>query len=220
MAQEYLKRVPTSSGNSYKFTISVWAKRNSDATSHRGHLFNVGPGASLNDAFAWYLNSGHNLHLWDRIGGTYAYYMTPIARYQDYSGWTHYLASIDTTQYGLQENKVVEYINGVRQTRNDNAVTPILQDYESWVNQRVGHYIGKRLDNLNGNWHGQMMDFYLVDGLSLTPDTFGFYKVGDGFVSAGTTYATDFRPGQWVPKAPSVVKNTINNNYLIFYSFL
>jgi hypothetical protein len=213
MAQEYLKRTPTSSGNSYRFTISVWAKRNSDATSHRGHLFNAGPSeASSNDRFAWYLNSGHNLHLSNRIGGTYGYYMTPPAKYQDYSGWTHYLASVDTTHYGDQENKAVEYVNGVLQSAASNAVDPIAQNYESWINQRVGHYIGKRLDNLNGNWHGQMMDLYLVDGQALTPDVFGFYKDGNGYISAGSTQATDFRPGQWVPKTPRIIKAQIERN--------
>jgi len=213
MAQEYLKRTPTSSGNSYRFTISVWAKRNSDATAHRGHLFNAGPSeSSMSDSFAFYLNSGYNLHLNNRISNTYGYYMTPIAMYQDYSGWTHYLASVDTTHYGDQENKAVEYVNGVLQSRPDNATDPILQDYESWVNQRVGHYIGKRLDNLNGNWHGQMMDFYLVDGQALTPDVFGFYKDGNGYISAGSTQATDFRPGQWVPKTPRVIKAQIERN--------
>ena len=213
MAEEYLKRTPTSDGNRKTFTISVWAKRNSDATSHRGHLFNAGPSeASSNDRFAWYLNSGHNLHLTNRIGGTYGYYQTPTAKYQDYSGWTHYLAYVDTTQDGVQEVKAAEYVNGVLQSAASNALDPIPQNYESWVNHRVAHYIGKRIDNLDGNWHGQMMDFYLVDGQALTPDVFGFYKVGDGYVSAGTTRSTKFRPGQWVPKSPSVIKNTINNN--------
>jgi hypothetical protein len=212
MAEEYLKRTPTSDGNRKTFTISVWAKRNSDATSHRGHLFNAGPTNDFNDTFAWYLNSGHNLHLFNRVGGTYGYYQTPPAKYQDYSGWTHYLAYVDTTQNGVQEVKVAEYVNGVLQSAANNAIDPISINYKSWVNNRVAHYIGKRIDVLTGNWHGQMMDFYIVDGQALTPDVFGFYKVGDGYVSAGTTRSTKFRPGQWVPKSPSVIKNTINNN--------
>ena len=212
MAQEYLKRTPTSTGNSYRFTISVWAKRNSDATSHRGHLFNAGPTEDFNDAFAWYLNSGHNLHMWNRVGGTYGYYQTPPAKYQDYSGWTHYLAYVDTTQEGEQEVKAAEYINGVLQSGSGNAVDPISINYESWINQRVAHYIGKRIGVLTGNWHGQMMDLYLVDGQALTPDVFGFYKDGNGYISAGSTQATDFRPGQWVPKTPRVIKAQIERN--------
>ena len=215
MAEEYLKRTPTSGGNRKTFTISVWLKRNADATSHRGHIFNAGPNSgtngSFNDTFDWYLNSGHNLHLFNRVGGTYGYYQTPLAKYQDYSGWTHYLAYVDTTQYGEQEVKAAEYINGVLQSGSGNAVDPISINYESWVNHTVMHQIGKRIDVLTGNWHGQIMDLYIVDGQALTPDVFGFYKVGDGYVSAGTTRSTKFKPGQWVPKSPSVIKNTINN---------
>ena len=39
---------------------------------------------------------------------------------------------------------------------------------------------------------------------------FGFYKDGDGYVSVGSTQATDFRPGQWMPHAPSKIKKDIN----------
>ena len=39
---------------------------------------------------------------------------------------------------------------------------------------------------------------------------FGFYKDGKGYQSSGTTQATDFRPGQWVPKAPRIIKTEIN----------
>ena len=37
----------------------------------------------------------------------------------------------------------------------------------------------------------------MVDGQALTPDVFGFNKDGDGYISVGSTQATDFRPGQW-----------------------
>ena len=53
-------------------------------------------------------------------------------------------------------------------------------------------------------------DFFWVDGQALTPDVFGFYKDGDGYVSVGSTQATDFRPGQWMPHAPSKIKKDIN----------
>jgi hypothetical protein len=57
-----------------------------------------------------------------------------------------------------------------------------------------------------------MFDVFLVDGQALTPDVFGFYKEGKGYISAGSTQATDFRPGQWVPKTPRVIKAQIERN--------
>jgi hypothetical protein len=54
-----------------------------------------------------------------------------------------------------------------------------------------------------------MSDVFFVDGQALTPDVFGFYKQGKGYISAGSTQATDFRPGQWVPKTPRVIKTEI-----------
>ena len=44
----------------------------------------------------------------------------------------------------------------------------------------------------------------------LTPDVFGFNKEGKGYISVGSTQSTDFRPEQWVPKAPRVIKTEIN----------
>jgi hypothetical protein len=41
---------------------------------------------------------------------------------------------------------------------------------------------------------------------------FGFYKDGDGYMSSGTTQATDFRPGQWSPRLPKSIKYTINRS--------
>ena len=55
-----------------------------------------------------------------------------------------------------------------------------------------------------------MVDVFLVDGQALTPEVFGFYKEGKGYISVGSTQATDFRPGQWVPKAPRTIKSEIN----------
>jgi hypothetical protein len=52
-------------------------------------------------------------------------------------------------------------------------------------------------------------DYFLIDGQALTPDVFGFYKEGKGYISAGSAQATDFRPGQWVPKTPRVIKTEI-----------
>jgi len=58
---------------------------------------------------------------------------------------------------------------------------------------------------------GQLTDLFMVDGQALTPDVFGFYKTGKGYISAGSTQATDFRPGQWVPKSPRIIIADINS---------
>ena len=50
----------------------------------------------------------------------------------------------------------------------------------------------------------------MVDGQVLTPDVFGFNKEGKGYISVGSTQSTDFRPGQWLPKSPRVIKTEIN----------
>ena len=63
---------------------------------------------------------------------------------------------------------------------------------------------------INNHLDGQIADVFLVDGQALTPDVFGFHKDGDGYISVGSTQATDFRPGQWMPHSPTKIKKDIN----------
>ena len=55
----------------------------------------------------------------------------------------------------------------------------------------------------------EMFDIFMVDGQALTPDVFGFYKDGNGYISVGSTQSTDFRPGQWSPHSPRKIKTEI-----------
>ena len=102
--------------------------------------------------------------------------------------------------------RVRMYIDGVLMPDNNTGYPT--QNYEtSWnvVPQYIGTY-----DGSTEFFHGEMCDIFMVDGQALTPDVFGFYKEGKGYQSSGTTKATDFRPGQWVPKAPRTIKSEIN----------
>jgi hypothetical protein len=65
---------------------------------------------------------------------------------------------------------------------------------------------------MDSKWYiilAEYTDVFFIDGQALTPDVFGFYKQGKGYISAGSAQATDFRPGQWVPKTPRVIKTEI-----------
>ena len=112
MANEYLKRTPTSTGNRKVFTFSVWYKRLSDngATTSRyfflagdTHVNLRGSGASNPDDFVTNQRGQ---------GTNYFYHYAPARR--DYSSWQHLLYAVDTTQ-SIEKNRGRVYINGVEQ---------------------------------------------------------------------------------------------------------
>jgi hypothetical protein len=99
-------------------------------------------------------------------------------------------------------------VNGALVNKFSTETYPSFNYITSW-NGLVAHTIGATSTNTEP-FEGEMFDVFFIDGQALTPDVFGFYKQGKGYISAGSTQATDFRPGQWVPKTPRVIKTEIN----------
>ena len=205
MANEYLQRTPTSCGNRHVHTVSVWAKVGSSNTIKYRTFFAAG--SSFPNARSEYgidSNGKYNMGINDDGSTWHQAVTTAFAR--DGGNWIHFCVSVNST-LPLERDRIRFWINGsiypyaVASPLNINANTPI--------NDVVGQYIGKYVD-ASQYWDGELSDFFLVDGQALTPDVFGFYKEGKGYQSSGTTKATDFRPGQWVPHSPRTIKNAIN----------
>lgn len=214
MANEFLRRTPTSTGNRRVWTFSYWIKKN-----------------SLGNAVSFYTTQASTPYL--SVGDFYSTDEIQVCRnesatvtevvtknkFRDVSSWMHILIIWDTTHI-ISSNRAKLFVNGVEQKDFQNgsgssAVFPT-QNYEGGVNRTVEHDIGTVVTGAYPNGYpgtfvkGEMTDVFLVDGQALTPDVFGFYKQGKGYISAGSAQATDFRPGQWVPKTPRVIKTEIN----------
>ncbi len=217
MANEYLQRTPTSTGNRRVFTWSGWIKINSISSTIR--LFNSSP--TKDNLTDLRINTAGSIDFFDRQGSdasTEQVRWIPLLR--DFGSWYHILINADTTQIDAA-NRVRCFVNGVELSRDaaatllNNSVSvdtpPRNQEFHRLNGSGNIHYIGANLDNsleaLNKN---EFTDVFFIDGQALTPDVFGFYKQGKGYISAGSTQATDFRPGQWVPKTPRVIKTEIN----------
>ena len=202
MANEYLKRTPTSTGNRRVFTWSGWVKRNSITNGSPQSLFTGGVNASdrgvidFNDVDT--IRFGFNNSSW---------YLTETTdKFRDTGSWMNVIVSVNLTTSGNEDVSI--YVNGIK--RSSSAVT-----WPSIVNnvfneQGYGMYITSTYGQLNAMYEGEMFDVFWVDGQALTPDVFGFYKDGDGYMSSGTANATDFKPGQWMPHSPSKIKKDIN----------
>jgi len=214
MANEYLKRTPTSTGNRKVFTWAGWIKLNelpvSGTNGDRSLFSATDPVTNGDDDSIKFFRTGAtgaNSLYWSsseyNVGGEETIYTNNIFR--DVGSWQHVILVKDSTQTTSQD-RVKIYVNGVRQQISEtNAVT---QNAERGINSLIEHNIGEHAGQ-NRHFHGEMSDVFFIDGQALTPDVFGFYKDGNGYISAGSTQATDFRPGQWVPKTPRVIKSYI-----------
>jgi len=200
MANEHFKRTPTSTGNRKVFTWSAWVKIGKLGDSVR--LFETGT-SSVTDRSILYF-SGNKFQYFTEIGNIGKGSLSTDAIFRDVSSWYHVIWAFDLTKSSIKI-----YVNGV-----DQPLTPTvtIANESIYINATNTHYIGQSINLSTGYLQGELSDIFLIDGQALTPDVFGFYKDGDGYMSSGTTNATDFRPGQWVPKSPSVIKNVINNS--------
>ena len=224
MANEYLKRTNTSNGNDRTFTYAFWIKGIDITASNQSRpIYNFDGGSNL---FQFFLekSTNNNPGYWVLdAGGSYSVDIRWKGSRIDPSAWYHITflcntaeTKIDFADRGPSLGRVNLYINGVEiipdGSQNSNLNSPGSAD---WPPYNIGLYHGANyINGIAGNSKYQLCDYYFVDGQALTPDVFGFYKDGDGYMSSAmsseTTIVTDFRPGQWMPHAPSKIKKDIN----------
>ena len=215
MAQEYLKRIPTSGGNRKVWTWSGWVKFG-DIDKNDQVIYSAVSGSSyLHIRFMGVdptATRSHKLNFQMYDGSTsYNIYTDRVLK--DSGSWYHIFLSVDYTQSTAADRTKI-YINNELTKQVDEVGTGsasiAAQNYETYANlSGAVHNIGYH--SSYGEYAScNIFDLYLVDGQALTPDVFGFYKDGDGYVSAGTQKATDFRTGQWSPRLPKSIKHTIN----------
>ena len=202
MANEYLKRQPTSTGNRRVWTWSGWVKRNKLGVSQ--YIINRVYLSSSN--FELYFTTSDTVEISDYTNG-YNIRLITTQTFRDVSSWYHILLVIDTTS-SIANDRVKLFVNGNRITSFGTQTTPSINLNTQWNNTQEHQFS----DNGPYDNFAELTDIFFIDGQALTPDVFGFYKVGKGYVSAGSTQSTDFRPGQWVPKTPRVIKTAINNS--------
>ena len=206
MANEYLKRTPTSSGNRSIHTWSGWIKRNvlGDWTrlfSTAGQTLLQLTGSSPPDQIRYL----------DQTGSNYDLRSTSLLR--DVGSWMHIVLSVDHT-LSVPRDRVRIYVNGAElDDYSTDSTSNGAQNLQTYFNSITEHaLLGRETANTGENFKGEAFDVFWVDGQALTPDVFGFYKDGDGYMSSGTTQATDFKPGQWSPRLPKSIKYTINRS--------
>jgi hypothetical protein len=205
MANEYLKRTPTSSGNRKVFTWSVWVKKTENSGGF-GRLFESG--AIGNRTYFTYTDFDE-LRFSEQASSSNRDSLVSNYKLRDSSSICHVMIAVNST-LSKEDDRVKIYINGSSinnhgfSTDDPPALNALFQHNEAGEMQYIGNSANQAAD-----FKGYMSDVFMVDGQALEPDLFGFYKDGDGYMSSGSTQATDFRPGQWIPHAPRVIKKSI-----------
>ena len=169
-SSDFLNRTFGTPTNNKKYTYSTWVKR---CDSQYNVLFNAG---SSRDCLR-FRGDNDRLHFFTgeaTSGGlqTNRIFVDPAAFY-------HIVLAVDTTQ-GTDTNRVKIYVNGVQQTSFAATNYPS-QNYTNVINSAVVHRIAHASNSYDEYFAGYMAETVFIDGLQLTPTSFGQFN-GDSDV--------------------------------------
>ena len=186
-----VSRTPGSESNKKTFTFSTWFKRSEidHVAPHTVHqLFSAQ--VDGNDYFAIYFQDDFKLYVQD-YHTSEGMTVVPNRLFRDVSAWYHLVVAIDTTQ-GTDTNRVKIYVNGVQETSFATATYPD-QNYDTYINDDVRHTLASNYTDNGQRFGGYWADTNLIDGLQLTPTSFGELKNGAWIPinTSGLTFGTN-----------------------------
>ena len=165
----YLNFTPGTAGNRRTFTFSCWIKHSgvdNDASALPIVWGSTGTVSAL--AIAMSNNRTHSILFYN--GGQNN---QTTARFRDSSAWYNFVLACDTTQ-GTNTNRTKLYVNGVAVTIWESANYPN-QNTDGGINAAGASYIGRQIGQTR-YFDGYMAEINQIDGLALTPSSFGEFK--------------------------------------------
>ena len=177
---EHLERTVTTASPGAMWTYSVWIKRN-DVYGQSGQskqtLMSAESGGS-NKSFIRYNNDAgaDTLRFYDASTGICD--LVTVSNYRDTNDWIHYVLAVDTT-LNTSGNRVKFYTNGQLYEgaywSSGNTTSDHFEEW-NWFKTSVTQYIGKSTTDASSynTFRGGMSDVYLIDGIQLGPEHFGY----------------------------------------------
>ncbi len=185
-ASAYLRRVPTSSTNAQKFTLSMWRKL---GVSEGKYLAAANQDTLYVTFDEILISSGSNFIVRSGVlGVSYTWTLTSNAVFRDPSSWYHIVVAYDTTQ-ATDTNRVKVWVNNQQLTFTG---TYPVQNYSTAFDTTAPQYLSSA--------DGYYAEVNWVDGQQLTPSSFG---------------STNSTTGVWQPAAYTGTYGT-NGFYLPF----
>ena len=206
MANEYISRKITKTGNRRQFTYSCWIKSwENNLSSMRVFLASSGGSSEFSISVGNEPQFGSVMVYDYNPTDTYEYvYQTSKRPVADKTDWHHLVVAVDTT-LDLEDDRFKIYVDGVRihgsATQSGFAQETVgIQNYQTRFSTAGEHmYFGFiPAGGSNYAYKGCMFDAYLVDGVQHDCNVFGYFK--------------DTQNKNWVPRSPAFVKQYINNN--------
>jgi len=167
------------------FTLSMWFKRNRTSTEEA-----LAGGTTDNANYVRFESSGA---IRVRQYNTTINLITN-AVYRDTSAWYHLVVAWDLDNSSEQNDRVIIYVNGTRQTLATNTLpSNTTTDSNFNVDGGTMHIGGYYSGGVVGYYSGYIADVNFVDGTTLAPTAFG-----------------EDKNGVWIPKKPTGL--TYGNN--------
>ena len=169
-ASAYFNRTPAAAGNRKTWTYSVWLKRGNLATGALQNLL-AGVFGSNNDRLI-FESATTCLTMYGDDGIAAELRTTQVFR--DPSAWYHIVLASDTTQ-ATASNRWKLYVNGVQVTSFSTANYPAL-NRDGGINNNTVQRIGAQAQAVSQFFDGYLAEINFIDGLQLTPTSFGSYN--------------------------------------------
>jgi hypothetical protein len=204
----YLDRTFPSAGNRKTYTLSLWVKRGILGGSTTQFFF--GSGLSTT-AGGFYFTATDNIEVNPRVNNTNTF-LTTTQVFRDPSAWYHIVFALDTTQ-ATDSNRMKLYVNGVQVTAFSTASYPALNG-DSTLNNNIAHWIGRYAEvGFPSPFDGYLAEYNFIDGLALTPSSFGKTDAVTGQwipIKYGSTYGTN---GFYLPFTNTTSTSTLGNDF-------
>lgn len=186
MANTYLSRTPSSTGNRKTWTFSTWIKRGDVHSTYQTLFSGYVDANNFTRILFW---DDQRLTVNGKDGGSFPIDLRISNQQNDTSGWYHIVVAFDTTQ-ATDTNRIKIYINGEQKTSFEGTATYPSQNYDTFVNHTNLQVLGQTGDSTN-YFEGAMTHIQLVDGTALTPSEFGETDTTSGIWTIKTgNYAT------------------------------
>jgi hypothetical protein len=184
-SSDYLSRTPGVAGDTKKFTISFWVKRSALGTDQ--DIFHVYPGSGERSQILF--RNDDTLQIELEAANLNKLITTRLFR--DVSAWYHIVVVYDSDN-GTAGNRVILYVNGVRETSFSTETYPSLAS-TSGINTTTQHEISS-YDASGYYFDGYLSEFNFIDGQALDPTDFGEFDEDSGIwkpIAYTGTYGTN-----------------------------
>ena len=182
--ENYITKTPTVKGNKRTFTISLWHRKDEEGSTGEIYTSAQGDTAAARNEALKYHGSGYVYTNFNPSSGTW-HESNTSSIISDVGAWNHIVLAVDNNEWA-EANRVKIWVNGKKMAIG--TLDALSQGDETTVNSTYQQTIGRYEAGNSSYVSGNVADFYLIDGLALSPAAFGKFDDNNVWV------AIDYKP--------------------------